>query len=333
MAIRSLAPALGLLLACSAVQAAEHGVKELSPDHLKIGPGELSVGVSQDWQQPLPQVQRALIVIHGRLRNAQTYLHSAEQAATQAGQLSTTLIVAPQFLNDTDGTHHALPDSVLRWHANDWMAGAPALSPAPLSSYAAVDKILERLDDRKRLPNLREVVVAGHSGGAQVVQRYALTTQADKTLQADGIKVRYVIANPSSYAYFNAQRPIPTFDAANCPGFNTWKYGLKELPAYAQGKKHRQLEQAYIERDITYLLGAKDTDPNHPALDKSCEAEAQGAFRLERGKNYFEYLAQRHPQGLNQRLVEVPGVGHNGDQMFTSPEGQKALFGEYEHPV
>lgn len=328
MAIRSLAPVLGLLLACSAVQAAEHGVKELSPDHLKIGPSELSVGVSQDWQQPLPQVQRALIVIHGRLRNAQTYLHSAEQAATQAGQLSTTLIVAPQFLNDTDDTRHALPDAVLRWHANDWMAGAPALSPAPLSSYAAVDKILERLDDRKRLPNLREVVVAGHSGGAQVVQRYALTTQADKTLQADGIKVRYVIANPSSYAYFNAQRPIPTFDAANCPGFNTWKYGLKELPAYAEGQKHRQLEQAYVERDITYLLGAKDIDPNHPALDKSCEAEAQGAFRLERGKNYFEYLTQRHPQGLNQRLVEVPGVGHNGEQMFTSPEGQKALFGE-----
>lgn len=327
MAMRSLTPVLGLLLACSAVQAAQHGVKELSPDHLKIGPGELSVGVSQDWQQPLPQVQRALIVIHGRLRNAQTYLHSAEQAATQAGQLSTTLIVAPQFLNDTDGTRHALPDSVLRWHANDWMAGAPALSPASLSSYAALDKILERLDDRKRFPNLREVVVAGHSGGAQVVQRYALTTQADKALQADGIKVRYVIANPSSYAYFNAQRPIPTFDAANCPGFNTWKYGLKELPAYAQGQKHPKLEQAYIERDITYLLGAKDTNPNHPALDKSCEAEAQGAFRLERGKNYFEYLTQRHPQGLNQRLVEVPGVGHNGDQMFTSPEGQKALFG------
>ena len=327
MVIRPLAPILGLLLTCSAAQAAEHGVKELSPDHLKIGPGELSVGVSQDWQQPLPQVQRALIVIHGRLRNAQTYLHSAEQAATQAGQLSTTLIVAPQFLNDTDGTRHALPDSVLRWHANDWMAGAPALSPASLSSYAALDKILERLDDRKRFPNLREVVVAGHSGGAQVVQRYALTTQADKALQADGIKVRYVIANPSSFAYFNAQRPIPTFDAANCPGFNTWKYGLKELPAYAEGQKHRQLEQAYVERDMTYLLGAKDTDPNHPALDKSCEAEAQGAFRLERGKNYFEYLTQRHPQGLNQRLVEVPGVGHNGDQMFTSPEGQKALFG------
>ena len=328
MGIRSIASLMGLMLACSVVQAAEHGVKELSPEHLKIGPGELSVGVSQDWKQPLPQVQRALIVIHGRLRNAQTYLHSAEQAATQAGQLSTTLVIAPQFLNESDGSRHTLPVNVLRWHANDWMAGAPAVSPQALSSYAALDQILERLDDRKRFPALREVVIAGHSGGAQVVQRYALTTQADKALQADRIKVRYVVANPSSYAYFNAQRPIPTFDAANCPGFNTWKYGLKDLPAYADGQKHRQLEQAYIERDITYLLGAKDIDPNHPALDKGCEAEAQGAFRLVRGKNYFEYLTQRHPQGLNQRLIEVPGVGHNGDQMFTSPEGQKALFGE-----
>ena len=79
---------------------------------------------------------------------------------------------------------------------------------------------------------------------------------------------------------------------------------------------------------LSGLMVTKDTDPNHPALDKSCEAEAQGAFRLERGKNYFEYLTQRHPQGRNQRLVEVPGVGHNGEQMFTSPEGQKALFGE-----
>lgn len=326
MATRLIASMMVLWVMCSSVQAAEHGVKELSPERMKIGAGELNVGLSQDWKQTLPGVQRALIVIHGRLRNAQTYLHSAEQAATQAGQLSTTLIIAPQFLNQTDGNRHALPDAVLRWRGNDWMAGAPALGPEPLSSYAALDQILERLSDRKHFPALREVVIAGHSGGAQVVQRYALTTQADSALKAKGIQVRYVIANPSSYAYFTAQRPVPTFDPASCPGFNTWKYGLKDLPTYAQGQKHRALEQAYIERDITYLLGARDTDPNHPALDKSCEAEAQGAFRLARGKYYFEYLTQHHPQGLNQRLVEVPGVGHNGDQMFTSPEGQKALF-------
>lgn len=327
MRARFITPLLGLLMTTT-VQAAEQGVKELSPDHLKLDNAELRIGLSQDWAQPLPDVQRALIVIHGRLRNAQTYLHSAEQAAAQAGQLSTTLVIAPQFLNQSDSTRHTLPETVLRWHANDWMAGASALSPAPLSSYAALDQILSRLNDHQQFPNLREIVIAGHSGGAQVVQRYALTTQADRALQAQGIKVRYVVANPSSYAYFNAQRPLPTFDAANCPGFNTWKYGLEKLPAYAREQTPQQLERAYVERDITYLLGAKDIDPNHPALDKSCAAEAQGAYRLVRGKNYFEYLTQRHPQRLNQRLIEVSGVGHNGDQMFTSPEGQKALFGK-----
>jgi hypothetical protein len=47
---------------------------------------------------------------------------------------------------------------------------------------------------------------------------------------------------------------------------------------------------------------------------------------LARGRFYFDYLKRLQPQGLNQQLIEVPGVGHNGDGMFTSPEGQKALF-------
>ena len=35
---------------------------------------------------------------------------------------------------------------------------------------------------------------------------------------------------------------------------------------------------------------------------------------------------QIKPVTANQRRVEVPGVGHNGDGMLTSPEWQKALF-------
>ena len=31
---------------------------------------------------------------------------------------------------------------------------------------------------------------------------------------------------------------------------------------------------------------------------------------------------------LTQKLVEVPGVGHDGDKMFTSPEGEKVLFAQ-----
>ncbi|MBD8193202.1 alpha/beta hydrolase [Pseudomonas fluorescens] len=314
---------LGLVVSCSAL-AAEHGVKIVSPDRFHLDAGDLSLGVSQDWRQPLPNVSRVLIIVHGRLRNAQTYLQSGVDAAEHAGVGANTLVIAPQFLNASDVKRNHLDGQVLRWNGNDWMAGEPSTGPGQVSSYGALDQIIKHLGNRTLFPALKDIVVAGHSGGGQVVQRFALTGHDHPTLQNEGIRLRYVVANPSSYAYFSPQRPVP-FDTANCPGFNDWKYGLQHLPAYAKGQSAEQLEQAYVSRDITYLLGQQDTDPNHPALDKSCEAETQGAYRLIRGHNYFDYLKQRHPQ-LRQTLVEVPGVGHNGDGMFTSPEGQKVLF-------
>lgn len=66
---------LGVLVACSAsTWAAEHGVKAVSPERFHLPAGDLSLGLSQDWSNPLPNVTRALIIVHGRLRNAQTYL-------------------------------------------------------------------------------------------------------------------------------------------------------------------------------------------------------------------------------------------------------------------
>ncbi|NWA26661.1 alpha/beta hydrolase [Pseudomonas gingeri] len=319
---------LGMCVIGGQVQAADHGVKEVSPNHLKLSAGELSVGLNRDWQGPMPDVQRVLIIVHGRLRNAMTYLQSAETAAAQAGQDRNTLIIAPQFLNESDVQRNHLPGNLLRWQGEDWMAGSASTGPSAISSYAALDEVLARLGNRKKFPALREVVVAGHSGGGQVVQRYALVGHGDEQLAGSGVKLRYVVANPSSYAYFNAQRPVAGFNPSSCPGFNDWKYGLQNLPDYAKGQSPAQLEQAYVQRDITYLLGQQDTDPNHPALDKTCGAEAQGPYRLIRGHNYFAYLQQRHPQGFTQTLVEVPGVGHNGDGMLTSPQGQKALFGK-----
>ncbi|VVM45515.1 alpha/beta hydrolase [Pseudomonas fluorescens] len=314
---------LALLFTCASTQAAEHGVKELSPGRLLLTSGEIAVGIG-----PAPtKIERVLIIIHGRPRNAETWRQRAEHAAEQAGQSATTLVIAPQFLNESDIALHPVADSVLRWQGNDWMAGGLSTAPFTLSSYAALDEVLARIGDRQQFPDVKQIVIAGHSGGAQVVQRYALLGHDQPELKAAGVQVRYVVANPSSYAYFDERRPV-AFSHAGCPDFNRWKYGLADLPAYAEEKKPAQLEENYAKRDIVYLLGQQDTDPNHPALDKRCEAKAQGANRLARGRNYFDYLKRLYPQGMSQQLIEVPGVGHDGDGMFNSPEGQKALFGQ-----
>ena len=323
--IKRLGLLLGVLVSCCTF-AAEHCVKVVSPDRFHLEAGDLSLGLSQDWRQPLPKVTRALIIVHGRLRNAQTYLQSGIDAAEHAGVGGSTLVIAPQFLNQADVKRNHLGHEVVRWKGNDWMAGEASTGPGQISSYGALDQIIKHLGNRKLFPALKEIVVAGHSGGGQVVQRFALTGHDHPLLNTESIRLRYVVANPSSYAYFSPQRPV-TFDIANCPGFNDWKYGMQNLPDYVGDRGAQQLEQDYVSRDITYLLGQQDTDPNHPALDKSCEAETQGAYRLLRGHNYFDYLKQRHPQ-LGHRLVEVPGVGHDGDKMFTSPEGEKVLFAQ-----
>ncbi|WP_330207148.1 alpha/beta fold hydrolase [Pseudomonas sp. AM14(2022)] len=297
------------------------GVDAISPGRLQFEAGEMAVGIS-----PAPEkIERVLIVIHGRLRNAETYRKSAERATELAGQTAHTLVIAPQFLNESDVALYSLPNTLLRWKGNEWMGGGLSTGPKPLSSYAALDAIVARVSDRKQFPDVKQIVIFGHSGGGQVVQRYALLAKEQPALKANGIRLRYVVANPSSYAYFNEQRPV-AFDHAQCPGFNRWKYGLTDMPVYAGGQTPLQLESSYIKREVIYLLGQQDIDPQHPALDKSCAAEAQGAYRLERGKLFFGYLLRRHPEGVNQRLVEVPGVGHNGDGMLTSPEGLKALF-------
>jgi pimeloyl-ACP methyl ester carboxylesterase len=154
-----------------------------------------------------------------------------------------------------------------------------AIGPTPVSSFDVLDAILARLADRQLFPNLKQVVAAGHSGGAQVVQRYAIAGKGEAALARADVAVRYVVANPSSYAYFSDERPQPSI-AASCPDYNRWKYGMEARPAYLAGPTAAALEQAYVTRSVIYLLGTLDTNPDHPALDKTCMAKASAGSPL-----------------------------------------------------
>lgn len=297
------------------------------------GHAEFPLYLSADWNVPNPQVTRAIIVIHGKLRNANVYFHTAERARDAAGaSANSTLLIAPQFLATLDTQAHTEPADLLRWNDNAWMGGEAAQAPLPISSYTVLDTIVSRLAERKLFPNLRHVVFAGHSGGAQVVQRYAVATRETGVLASEGIDVRYVVASPSSYAYFDAERPnaagvAAPFDASQCPGFDQWKYGMANRPPYLSDRTPAQLEAAYVGRRVDYLVGGNDDNPQQAALDRSCPAEAQGPQRVARAQAYYRYLQARHPEGLNQTFHVVPGVGHNGARMLTSTCALAAMFG------
>jgi len=328
--------------------AADTPVKAIADRLLPVatakGTGELPVyisvnGVSLDLSKPQPSIVRALLVFHGKQRDADVYNQAGLKAIRSAGDAGTgTLLITPQFLGQVDVDTFHLPPPVLRWAPEAWMGGEDALS-APISSFDAIDAILTRLADRKIFPNLKSVVIAGHSGGGQVVQRYAVVGRAADALTRNGIHVRYVIANPSSYVYFSPDRPVLnakdefTFapPAKSCFGkYDLWKFGIHQPPPYVGDASFADLEQRFLHRDVRYLLGTLDIDPNHPALDKTCSAEDEGPFRFFRGKAYFRYLELRHPEleqpAASQQLWFVPGVEHDGDKMLNSACGLAALF-------
>jgi hypothetical protein len=80
------------------------------------------------------RVSRVVIVLHGRLRDADAYLLSAQRALAAADvDASDTLLIVPQFLASADIVAHGLDPETLHWDWTGWMGGDDAAGPAPIS--------------------------------------------------------------------------------------------------------------------------------------------------------------------------------------------------------
>jgi len=310
------------------------------PLSTSYGIAEMPLEISLDWNGPQPQVTRAVVMFHGRSRNVVGCFRSLRLGAKRAGGdvAATTILVAPQFLNEQDAQTHHLPRTVLRWRWGTWESGDEAVAPAPFSAFEVIDAIIAHLSDRRLFPNLKVIVLAGHSGGGQAMQRYAVVGRAEQ-MTASGVRLRYVVANPSSYLYFTDDRPIfdgETFQfhlasGKECGQFNYWRYGtLKIHSRYVRNRAEsgwQTLEEGYARKEVMYLLGTADIDPREKDLDITCAGEMQGPNRFLRGRAYFTWLRARHQLEWNQQMWFLPGIAHSANRMFTSECGVAALFG------
>ncbi len=284
------------------------------------GSGDYPVYASVDFRAGSATARQALVIIHGRLRDAADYFATGLALVKAAGPpAEATIVVAPQFLNPADVTAHHLADRYLRWN-DDWAEGRPAQSPAAAhsdnpaaSSYDVLDDIVAKLSNKSAFPQLQKIVFVGHGGGAQMLARYAVVMQSQP-----GPAISFVIANAGTYLYPTTARPLPP----DCQDFNQWKYGFDNPPPYV-GDVGKVLHD-FAARDITLLLGAKDRKSNG-ILDQSCAARAQGRNRLERGRNYLHAMTT---SGMAPRLKHaiVDGAGHDEKKMLLSIEARDAIF-------
>ena len=269
-------------------------------------------------------------MIHGAGRDADNYFRTAVAAAFLAGALEDTVVIAPRFAsNDGRGCHDTLAANEVNWSCSgdSWRSGGVALTNDRLTSYDFTDQILRKLARKDVFPNLKAIVVGGHSAGGQYVTRYDMANHLHDTL---GAPITYVVSNPSSYAYLDPTRPNadgsefrPFPDARNCTTYDRWPYGLQNRTGYTAKISDDQLKKQLAARPVTYLLGEIDILPLG-GFDSSCPAMAQGPTRLARGQAYFKYINQKY--GAHHKLAVVPLCGHNARCMFTSETALPIIF-------
>ena len=271
-------------------------------------------------------VSRGLIVVHGNNRNPDTYFDSGVLAVADGGVVGTTAVVAPHFQTDDDNPQSDEP----RWSSPGWKRGNLSLSEGPsprVSSYTALDSIVQIFLNTSRFPAMREIVVTGHSAGGQVLHRFAATSQVEEGARA-GVTFRYVVANPSTYLYLGPERAAPqgTFamPGAGCADYNEWHYGLEDRNTYAGALEADTIRAQLSRRDVRILIG--DADTLSASLDQSCGANLQGVNRYVRGQTLVRFMDVLY-DGHSHVETIVSGVGHSNRSMWTSPEGLRSLFG------
>ncbi|KAH8806505.1 hypothetical protein DL96DRAFT_1562627 [Flagelloscypha sp. PMI_526] len=253
-----------------------------------------SLPVSTGQRPPAEGLQRIVIVLTGTLRDAWNYFADMRNALIVATGVDPNVNDTPWWANDDDFQ----------------------LAQAQHSSGT-----------KRIYPNMKQIVVSGHSRGAQMSIRYAVI---GKQLplhhpEPDGVKLLYYTGNPSSFVWLNSSRPI---DPGTCTKYDWWSEGLGNYTntyntEFVQGDLE-VIRKCFEKRDVAYARGLNDFGKSDDDCPNILEGKpvSQGANRGERFYNFLTYF----PPDASDTVDYVEGTGHNDAAMFASDAGIHRLF-------
>lgn len=276
-------------------------------------------------------VRRAIIIIHGLDRDPGTYMIYIQNALRELTSdpninRSSVAIMAPFFANRRDRLPAA--SSALVWRGSKWSAGANNHRPnqaRTVSSFEVLDQLVRFFDDRTMFPKLRQIVLAGHSLGAQTVARYAQIGNTFPTMSP----VLYVIANPNNWAWMDTTRPLAIGD---CREYDNWRNGFHNFTEYpmhyglglvARGRP--AVLSRWQSRSKAFLAGLWDFGDARPG---DCAPHTLGRHHFERFLNLIKRFPPRCPEPHRGQCDTVDYVesNHDGQTMLRSEAGQARLF-------
>jgi hypothetical protein len=286
-----------------------------------------------------PGIVRAVIAVHGVGRNHAGQFTTVLEVVGDASKLDEVLVIAPLF---PDG-----PQSPTELGWTSYQSGGNGTCSSNLSarvsSFAVGDAFIDKLGNRALFPNLRDIVVIGHSGGGQFSGRYAAANLMVGKYPC--LRFKFVPTNPSSWIYLNENRNVagqgwtssgPQFDA--CSSYNRYSYGLEGLQgaAYIGQFTAADIRENWRSRHVVYFVGENDTcvpDPGGPAgqcdeIDFSCAAMLQGDNRFHRAESFYDSVQMYFPPrpGSVHEFSVASGIGHSSSGMYRSPNGRQHIL-------
>ena len=311
---------------------------------------------STGQRPPNDNIKRLIVVSHGARRDPHDYhnqiLNALALVEDPEISVDSVAVVAPYFpmeydvdIGYPDPTDPAVASRALVWYFDKWVGGGNNRYPSGanlVSSYDALDQIIQWYADKSRFPNLNQIVVAGHSMGAILVQRYAAVGRTPEQLGID-TPITYYVGNPNSMLWFDASRPLST---GNCT--ETWDYWREGLSNYldydtehsgemrynvelVQGGGGKAVLANYNAKSVAYGRATRDRGDFKDIYD--CAVYTTGKDRSER---FFESLkkfpiACPNPSGVGDggrgcHTLDIVVSGHSSETMFESEAGRTRLF-------
>ena len=235
-----------------------------------------------------------------------------------------------------------------------------AARPFRISAHEVMDRILARAV--QSWPNLRRILIYGHSGGGRMMGLYIMSANIPSGFPEEN--VFFGIANPTSSAYFDRGRPTaplavpPVFvtptsalcdglvaqggstDPGNFGGYDDFTAAIiDDSPAdgvcddcnshFAQYSP-AELKARFLRRNYIRQIGLNDNDATDSSMGADCANHLQGDHRLARAEAYSEHVINYfgwEKWVKSYEMLYVPGVAHSGTGLWRSTCGRYATLG------
>ncbi|PWN33498.1 uncharacterized protein FA14DRAFT_173291 [Meira miltonrushii] len=280
----------------------------------------------------------------------QCFLKGSKASTAYIVQHADNAPIASPGFSTTDGKSSFWRKGVNLGYApgiDSWAIGNDDSTGAGCSSYSQYDAIINYYSGNPALfPNLRTIVIVGHSGGANFVSRFStINTNTPRGM-------RYIVANAANQGYFDNARPTKT-TSDDCPAAFSWPFqwtGSFNRYVGSRIKNPVALFNQWAGREVIHLTGDQDTSTSGT---QTCQSVAQGGgARRDRNYGYWADLnilagtktdVSKYPGfnqllasgakkigsgNLNHKACTVAGVGHDAPGMFGSQCGRAAIFGQ-----